>query len=119
MKKIILSIALLGFISVGHIQAQSNETKAEKATAQQQLGNFVDSNKDGVCDNFEQRQKNMQGQFFKDENKDGVCDNAGERRGRGQGLRGKGQRRNCQGTTVNGGRNRSGRGFNQSSPETK
>ena len=52
-------------------------------------GKFVDSNKDGVCDNYQARMKNGHGPNFVDKNGDGICENqenAGQKEPKGCGM---------------------------------
>lgn len=85
------------------VQTASGQTttaaKETVSTADQPAGRqaFVDSNNDGICDNYATRPANGRGQRFVDTNNDGQCDNVRQnnRKGRGQGI--------CQG-------NRHGRG---------
>ncbi|MCK9422479.1 MAG: hypothetical protein M0Q38_07765 [Bacteroidales bacterium] len=38
-------------------------------------GKFIDTNKDGVCDNYQARMNQSRGANFVDKNGDGICDN--------------------------------------------
>lgn len=80
--------------------------KQVKGTQKVQGRNFVDANKDGTCDNRGKRGNNVKGAAFTDKNNDGVCDNKGNRN-RGNG--------NCyrNGQKGNGNGNRCGNGCGQ------
>lgn len=71
MKK--LSIFAIGIIlSVASANAQStNDDNSKKQLPVNNGKNYVDANKDGVCDNH----KNNHSKNFIDLNKDGICDN--------------------------------------------
>lgn len=102
-KKSIITAAILGLIFfAGTLSAQTTPDKPTPAPR----GQFVDVNKDGVCDNLALAKGQAQGRQFVDQNGDGICDRfngqKGKRNGQGQaaGLgrkagRGQGQ---CQGT---------------------
>ncbi len=88
-------------------------------------GNFVDNNKDGVCDNYKARIKNGNSANFTDKNGDGICDNranAGQGRGNPKGCGLGNQHRHGQGQGNcrrggNGYQHRYGQG-NQNPPAT-
>jgi len=94
-KLILLSVALFGF-TFSNLSAQSTE-KTEKSTVKAEQtqctkGNFVDKDKNGICDNHETKMKTGKGVNFVDKNGDGVCDNRGNKanvnckgQGKGQG----------------------------------
>jgi hypothetical protein len=70
---IFASILMLSYSSAG--VAQNNPTNK---TGQYITGrNYVDKNKDGVCDNYGTRGNNAKGLNFIDKNNDGICDNNG------------------------------------------
>ena len=78
-------IIFVAFQGISQSAPVSPIDKNQKATQKMQTnapGNFVDNNKDGVCDNYQERMKNGHGANFVDKNGDGVCDN---RQGAGQG----------------------------------
>ncbi len=70
MKKIIISILVITLFF-----ALNNSLYAQKDSSQDVKGkNYVDKNKDGVCDNnSSQKGRNRN---FVDKNKDGICDNS-------------------------------------------
>lgn len=99
MKKLfVLSFSLLliiGLSSIVLVNAQdSKDVKKETVQNQDKGRNFVDKDKDGVCDNNKmgagQRmgRTNHRGRNFIDKNKDGQCDNFpdGRMNGRGKGI---------------------------------
>ena len=64
------------FTSQGFSQTNSSsDIQKKEVTAGVTPGKFVDSNKNGVCDNFEVRATNGKGSNFVDKNGDGKCDN--------------------------------------------
>ena len=98
MKTILFTIAfaMMTVVAFGQNNQPAKATnKVQTEKVQSQKGpNFVDKNKNGICDNFENgnrpargQGKNSQGAKFVDKNKDGVCDNyqSGNRQGRGKG----------------------------------
>jgi len=102
MKNILFPIlaTTLVWLSITTISAQTTTNSKEVVSAVEQPAGrqiFVDSNHDGICDNYATRPANGQGRSFVDANNDGKCDNFSQnnRKGRGQGV--------CQG-------NRHGRG---------
>lgn len=128
-KVFITAMALVATIGLATAQNQ-NQTVKQTAKTTQNGPAFVDSNKNGVCDNFEngtQRNANAngkqrlldcsgrgqgkgmgmrsgrgQGRNFVDADKDGVCDNF--KNGTSRGGRGQGNRdglRNGKGSSVN------------------
>lgn len=98
MKTIVFTVAfaMMTVAAFGQNNQQAKAAnKVQTETVQTRKGpNFVDKNKNGICDNYEQgtrpargQGKNSQGAKFVDKNKDGVCDNyqSGNRQGRGKG----------------------------------
>jgi len=109
-----IAAAMLAFYSVETVSAQVAPVQKGKAinanlNAAAGIGEFVDLDGDGICDNFQsgmglglgQRRGAGQGQNFIDADGDGVCDlagtNAGQRNGQRRGF---GQRLN--GVDMNG-----------------
>jgi hypothetical protein len=89
------------------VQAQETNSGKKSSTVTTTTdftpGNFVDKNKDGICDNRETRPAEGRRRNFVDSNGDGLCDNTGRR---GQGLRaGKGRCGNGQGSRQRNGGN--------------
>ena len=100
-KRITLLLAVIFFASYqGLSQNKTAVQNDAQTTAKVTRGNFVDNNKDGVCDNYQARVNSGRGANFVDKNGDGVCDNRGNF-GKGKGNPngcGKGyQHRNGQG----------------------
>jgi hypothetical protein len=99
MKTIVFTIAfaMMTVVAFGQNNQQAkaaNKAQTETKVQTRKGPNFVDKNKNGICDNYEQgtrpargQGKNSQGAKFVDKNKDGVCDNyqSGNRQGRGKG----------------------------------
>ena len=100
MKTIVFTIAfaMMTVTAFGQNNQQAKAAnKVQTETVQTRKGpNFVDKNKNGICDNYEQGTRPARGQGrnakggganFVDKNKDGVCDNyqSGNRQGRGKG----------------------------------
>lgn len=85
MKKLILVTAILFCFALitNNLSAQTQE-KTEKATVkteqtQTASGKYVDNNKNGVCDNHENKAGKVgKCGSFVDKNNDGVCDKKGE-----------------------------------------
>ncbi len=113
LRKGIIIAGAMGMLLVGGtLQAQNAATENTKTAPPR--GQYVDTNKDGVCDNRSAANNQRRNRQFKDENGDGVCDqyairngknNAfgkgrkdGKRQGRGNGQcrRGNGQGPNAQ-----------------------
>jgi hypothetical protein len=63
------------FTSQGFSQTSSSTDVQKKEVTGVTPGKFVDSNKNGVCDNFEARNTHGKGANFIDKNGDGKCDN--------------------------------------------
>lgn len=89
MKKIVFPLILtVALILSYQLNAQNlTSTVADTNIGKQQLPlrNFVDTNNDGICDNWSERSTNGRGHQFVDANKDGVCDNWSERPANGRG----------------------------------
>jgi len=98
---IIIGIAFLtSSINAQTTSGPDKTTKVQTTQASQTTpGNFVDTNSDGVCDNFKNRGIQGNRAKFVDENGDGVCDNCKGKGKCGQAnCCGKGmQKGNCQG----------------------
>lgn len=82
MKKLILITGLLMIFGISSYGQAQNTSKSKKATetkavttAADRSGNFIDKDKNGVCDNFEARGQRTQGRKFTDTDGDGICDN--------------------------------------------
>jgi len=113
----ILLLAVLFVFTTAVVSAQKKQVpnnKKERVKTATKKGNaFTDTNKNGVCDNYESRLAGGKGKYFADKNSDGVCDNCGNQGqckgqgcGKGQGCS-KGQGKgNC--TGVGGGQHRHG-----------
>jgi len=97
----IIGIAFLSApVSAQTDQSPGKTTKTQNSqSSQNPAGKFVDKDKDGVCDNFQNRGKQGNCAKFVDENGDGVCDNCKGNRNCGQrNCCGKGmQKSNCPG----------------------
>lgn len=114
-----------GFSQNGSTNTTQTNSQVAQTSTNAAPGNFVDNNKDGVCDNYQSRIKNGHGANFADKNGDGICDNrpnAGQGRGNPNGCRmgnqhrhghGQGNCRRC----GNGYQHKHGSG-NQNSPAT-
>ncbi len=94
-KLILLFVAVVGFTLMSStITAQTN-TNTEKAVVKTEQtavtpGNFVDKNKNNICDNFEAKVKSGKGANFVDKNADGVCDKRAEKAKMNPNCNGKG-----------------------------
>ena len=83
-------MAIMLFIAYQGFSQNASTNKAQKTSQNSQTtgnlipGNFIDNNKDGVCDNYQARMKNGRGANFVDKNGDGICDNRGNA-GQGKG----------------------------------
>lgn len=85
MKRVILITGvIIGMTFAANAQstttAKNEKAKAEVSTTKKTettnvRGNFVDKDKDGVCDNYQMRGKNKDCPNFVDANNDGICDN--------------------------------------------
>lgn len=88
MKTVLFSL-VAGFGLMLSLNSAAQNVDSKPATVQQpvQTRAFVDTNKDGVCDNYATRPANGRGRNFTDTNKDGVCDRyiQGGRKGNGSG----------------------------------
>ena len=70
MKKFIISISVIALFF-----ALNSSLYAQKDSSQTGKGkNYVDKNKDGVCDNYNSQKG--RGRNFVDKNNDGICDNS-------------------------------------------
>ena len=116
-------MAYQGFAQNGSTNTDQQKSQVTLTSANAAPGNFVDNNKDGVCDNYQSRIKNGHGANFVDKNGDGICDNrpnAGQGRGNPNGCRMGNQHRHGHGQGNcwrggNGYQHRHGQG-NQNSP---
>lgn len=85
MKRVVLIIIVICGITIAGNAQSSTATKSEKAKTENAIskkventnvrGNFVDKDKDGVCDNYKMRGKNKDCPNYVDANNDGICDN--------------------------------------------
>lgn len=97
MKKIKLAagIFIMLMITSSMVFSQTNQpvnNQNQEKTTQLNAGqNFVDQNKDGVCDNRQNKQ--VQGRNFVDKNNDGICDNNSN--GKPNCKNGRGNQNNC------------------------
>ncbi len=114
---------LLGMLLASSgLMAQNASTSNKPANAPDKVRRqFVDANKDGVCDNQAQWQGRGRRQQFADANNDGVCDNAANRKpnrqGYGRGQKGRNGEGRGQGPCNGQGRGMRGRGANQNNPQ--
>lgn len=81
-KMIVLAGLILGFsVMTMSVSAQAAASADKSTTVQSQQaspasqGKFVDTNKDGICDNHQNSVKNGKCTNFIDKNGDGKCDN--------------------------------------------
>ena len=97
MKKVFKIALMLVFMgSISFAQAQNAEPKQPvKSDSCKYHKNFVDENKDGICDNYAKNHATGKGKNFVDENKDGVCDHRAQNQPKG--CQGTGQGKGCQG----------------------
>jgi len=101
-KVFIICIGLFLLTAVYANSQQKNTNKSDSASGYiTKHPNYIDKNKDGVCDNRKSSKKSQtnKGRNYVDKNKDGVCDkrpntNATSCCGRGNGC-GKGQGNGC------------------------
>jgi hypothetical protein len=82
-KLILLTVVLFAFTFTSNNLSAQTQEKTDKATVkteqtQPTQGNFVDKDKNGVCDNRESKMKTGKGANFVDKNGNGVCDNKGK-----------------------------------------
>lgn len=78
--RILLTFSILVFFTgMTFSQVASTTTPAKTSTksATAAPGKFVDTNKNGICDNHEGKLTGAQGKNFVDKNGDGKCDNCG------------------------------------------
>ncbi|MCX6250900.1 MAG: hypothetical protein NTX61_09115 [Bacteroidetes bacterium] len=129
LKRITVLMAIMSFIVYQGFSQNAPVTGTQKNSKNTQTpanltpGKFIDTNNDGVCDNYQARMKNGRGVNFVDKNGDGICDNrqnAGQGKGNPNGCgmgyqhrHGRGQGNCCGGGY--GYQNRHGRG-NQNAP---
>jgi hypothetical protein len=101
-KVFIISIALFMLTAVYATSQQNNTNKSDYASGYfKKSPNYIDQNKDGVCDNWKSSKKSQsrKGLNYVDKNNDGVCDNRKNTNasfccGRGNGY-GNGQGNGC------------------------
>ncbi|MFH0896140.1 MAG: hypothetical protein V2A54_17035 [Bacteroidota bacterium] len=91
MKKVVLMALFAGIFAIS-ANAQEQKTKTEAAPAVTGTvtpgWHYVDTNKDGVCDNWTAHHTGSatQGKNYVDANKDGVCDNHSKNHKNGNGY---------------------------------
>jgi hypothetical protein len=75
------------FAGMGMSQIASTTTPGKKdaKAAVNAQGKIIDTNKNGICDNFEAKKAGAPGKNFTDKNGDGKCDNQGKG-GKGNGI---------------------------------
>jgi len=84
MKKVILLFAAIVCFALisNNLSAQNNTTNDKTVVKTEQSvatpGNFVDKDKNGICDN-QSKVRNARGANFVDKNKDGICDKHAEK----------------------------------------
>lgn len=100
MAAIMMLIALKGQSQTNTAPTKDQDVKQTSATTAP--GNFVDKDKNGVCDNFEARSANGQGRNYVDKDGDGICDNRANA--------GKKSQNNCRNGQGNQNRHGQGRG---------
>lgn len=71
MKKLFLLLLFTSLFSIGISNAQTTDNQQTAAKRVQ----FVDKNKDGICDNAQNIKANASCPNFVDQNDDGICDN--------------------------------------------
>lgn len=92
--KTLAMVAMVLFIgfTVTRSQTITDEKVKTQSTTETKQGKYVDANKNGICDNFENKNDNVKGKGFGfvDANKNGICDNYenknGNVKGRGSGF---------------------------------
>lgn len=90
LRKGIIIAGAMGLLLIGGtLKAQNAATENTKTAPQR--GQFVDKNKDGVCDNSAAANNQSRNRQFKDENADGVCDQYAIRKGKNSAF-GKGRK---------------------------
>jgi len=96
LKGIALLLAIMAFMAFQGFSQKGSPNAAKKNLPNSQItadtvpGKFIDTNNDGVCDNYQPRMKNIHGANFVDKNWDGICDNrgtSGNLKGNGDGCR--------------------------------
>ena len=100
-KVFIFSIGLFLLTAMYATSQQNNTNKPDSASGSlKKCPNYIDKNKDGVCDNWKSSKKSQSGtgRNYVDKNNDGVCDNrqnnSGYSNGKCNGC-GKGQGNGC------------------------
>jgi hypothetical protein len=85
-KMALIAAAVLLFASQGISQIASTTVPETKGQKKENAGStsFRDTNKNGICDNFEARKAGKTGKNFVDKDGDGKCDNMGKN-GKGNG----------------------------------
>ncbi len=81
----ILMVVIFSAQGNAQIASTTNPQKKAATVNTPALQKFVDSNKNGVCDNFEAKKATGHGKNFVDKNGDGVCDNNKGNCGKGNG----------------------------------
>jgi len=76
--RIFLSLALVLFLAGTTFSQESSTAKTTTKQTTAAPGKFVDTNKNGVCDNHEAKGVGTPGKNFTDKNGDGKCDNVGK-----------------------------------------
>ena len=77
-KLFIISISAFMLTAMYSNAQQNKVSKSDSSNVTvKRCPNFVDNNKDGICDNRQSQKpaKTVKGQNFVDKNNDGVCDN--------------------------------------------
>lgn len=73
---LILVFSLITFATQAQTAVSDNSTKVQNQQSGQTVkGTFTDTNKDGICDNQQNKAKNGNCTQFVDKNGDGKCDN--------------------------------------------
>ena len=78
--RILLTFGLLVFFTgttFSQVAATENASSPETKSVTASPGKFVDTNKNGICDNHEAKVAGGQGRNFVDKDGDGKCDNCG------------------------------------------
>lgn len=78
--RIFLTFSILVFfagMSFAQVASTTVPAKTSAKSATAAPGKFVDTNKNGICDNHEGKGAGAQGKNFVDKNGDGKCDNCG------------------------------------------
>jgi hypothetical protein len=77
--RLLLSLGLVMFLAATTFSQMASTAKAPKTATKQTTssGKFVDTNKNGICDNHEGKNAGAPGKNFVDKNGDGKCDNCG------------------------------------------